>query len=57
MRHKWRKRRGFVKIHVAVDTKTKEVLSLEVTDEKVVDHHKFKKLGGLHRILISKFIF
>ena len=44
MRHKWRKRRGFVKIHVAVDTKTKEVLSLEVTDEKVVDHHKFKKL-------------
>lgn len=28
-----RKRKGYIKIHVGVDTKTKQVVSLEVTDE------------------------
>jgi len=34
MRHKWQKhRKGFLKIHVGVDVKTKQVLALKVTDE------------------------
>ena len=28
-------KKGYIKIHVAVDIKTKEILALEVTDEKV----------------------
>jgi hypothetical protein len=28
-----RKRKGYIKIHVAVDTRTKQVVSLEVSDE------------------------
>jgi hypothetical protein len=30
-------RKGYLKIHVAVNIKTKEILALEVTDEKVHD--------------------
>jgi hypothetical protein len=32
-----RKRKGYVKIHVAIDIKTKQAVSLEVTDEKTHD--------------------
>ena len=37
MREKWHvnSKKGYLKIHVAVDIKTKEILALEVTDEKV----------------------
>ncbi len=37
MQDKWkaRKKKGYLKIHVAVNIKTKEILALEVTDEKV----------------------
>ena len=37
MNEKWntQNRKGYLKIHVAVDIKTKEILALEVTDEKV----------------------
>ena len=34
----------FLKIHVAVNIKTKEILALEVTDEKVNDGRMLKKL-------------
>ncbi len=39
LRDKWniRKKKGYIKIHIAVDVKTKEILALEVTDEKVHD--------------------
>ncbi len=38
LRDKWFvKKKGYLKIHVAVNTKTKEILALEVTDEKVHD--------------------
>jgi hypothetical protein len=46
MDEKWnvQNRKGFLKIHVAVDIKTKEILALEVTDEKVHDGKILKKL-------------
>jgi flagellar motor component MotA len=46
MSEKWNKqnRKGYLKIHVAVDIKTKEVLALEVTDEKAHDSKMLKKL-------------
>jgi len=37
IRHKWKVRRGWIKVHIAVDVKTKEVVSIEVTDESVGD--------------------
>ena len=37
MRHKWHVRKGYLKIHVAVDIKNKKIISLEVTSEEV--HH------------------
>ena len=46
MDEKWntQNRKGYLKIHVAVDIKTKEILALEVTDEKVHDSRMLKKL-------------
>ena len=46
MDKKWnvQNRKGYLKIHVAVDIKTKEILALEVTDEKVHDGRMLKKL-------------
>ena len=38
------KKKGYLKIHVAVDIKTKEILALEVTDEKVHDGKIMPKL-------------
>ncbi|RLG39329.1 MAG: hypothetical protein DRN91_00150 [Candidatus Alkanophagales archaeon] len=32
IRHKWKVRRGWIKVHIEVDVKTKEVVSIEVTD-------------------------
>ena len=38
MRDKWNvKKKGYVKIHVAVDVKNKRILSMKVTDEHVHD--------------------
>ena len=37
MRHKCHVRKGYLKIHVAVDIKNKKIISLEVTTEEV--HH------------------
>ena len=38
------KRKGYIKIHVAVDIKSKQVVSMEVSDEKVHDGEKLKFL-------------
>ena len=46
MDKKWKmqNRKGYLKIHIAVNIKTKEILALEVTDEKVHDGKMLKKL-------------
>ncbi|CAN5677576.1 IS5-like element IS903B family transposase [soil metagenome] len=46
MDKKWnvQNRKGYLKIHVAVNIKTKEILVLEVSDEKVHDGKVLKKL-------------
>jgi hypothetical protein len=37
MRDKWKRRRGFLKIHVCVDINSKKIVSLKITDEKSHD--------------------
>ncbi len=46
MNEKWNKQNklGYLKIHVAVDVKTKEILALEVIDEKIHDGKILRKL-------------
>ena len=45
MRDKWHiKKKGYLKIHVAVNVKTKKILSMKVTDEHI---HDSKALPGL----------
>jgi len=44
IRHKWNVKRGYLKIHVAVDIKQKRILSLQVTSEKVHDGKVLPKL-------------
>ena len=44
MREKWRVHRGWIKAHISVDTKTKETLAIEITDESVSDSDKFDDL-------------
>ena len=44
IRHKWNVKRGYLKIHVAVDIKTKRILSLHVTSEQVHDGKVLPKL-------------
>ena len=44
MRHKWHVKRGYLKIHVAVDIKKKKIVSLEVTSEEVHDSKMLKKM-------------
>ena len=42
--HGHEKRRGWIKVHVAVDPKTQELIAIEVTDDKVADSTVFPKL-------------
>lgn len=44
-----KKRKGWLKLHVAVDAKKKKLLALRVTDEKTGDNSEFKNL--LSRVL------
>jgi IS5 family transposase len=44
IRDKWNIRKGYLKIHIAVDTKSKKILSLKVTDEHVHDSKQLSKL-------------
>ncbi len=36
--------KGFLKLHVAIDEETKEILSAEITTEKIGDNKRFKQL-------------
>ena len=47
MRLRWRRRRGFLKIHITVDVKTKQIVAMEVTDERAGD-------GGMLRLLVEQ---
>ncbi len=45
MGNKWNmRRRGFIKMHVMVDSKTKKIYAVSITDEKAGDAPEFKKL-------------
>lgn len=44
IRRKWKVRRGFIKIHIAVDTKSKKIMAMDVTSEKVGDGRRLRKL-------------
>ncbi|MDQ6723985.1 MAG: IS5 family transposase, partial [Thermoproteota archaeon] len=45
MREKWNvRKKGYLKIHIAVDVKTKEILSMKVTDEHVHDSKPLPEL-------------
>ncbi len=44
MGDKWNVRRGFIKLHVMVDSKTKKIYAATITDEKTGDAPQFKKL-------------
>jgi hypothetical protein len=52
MRDKWdvSNKKGYLKIHVAVNVKTKKILSMKVTDEHV---HDSKALPGLIENIIK----
>ena len=54
MRAKWKVRRGFVKMHVLVDTETMRILALSVTDDSVGDSTMFSSLLGQHVDAIRK---
>jgi len=62
MQDKWKTgKKGYLKIHVAVNIKTKQILALEVTDEKVHDGKVMKQLiehvlNNNHNIKIKSFI-
>lgn len=58
MRRRWRARRGFLKIHVAVDVKTKRILAMEVTKETVADGGRLKSLveGASKRAKVARAI-
>jgi len=63
MQDKWnvKNKKGYLKIHVAVDIKTKQILALEVTDEKVHDSKVLKNLiegvlNNNHNINLKSFI-
>ena len=46
-----RRRKGYLKIHLAVDVKTKQILALEVTDDRVADSDRFEPLvEGARRV-------
>jgi len=47
MRHKWHVRKGYLKLHVAVDTDKKSIVLLEITSEEVHDGKILKKLVDL----------
>ena len=40
------RRRGFIKLHVGVDTKTKKIYAVVITDDKCGDSPQFEELVG-----------
>lgn len=61
MREKWKKHRGWTKVHIAVDVKTNEIVAIETTDKRISDHEVFGDLidqaednvgeGGIERVV------
>ncbi len=56
IRHKWNVKRGYLKIHLAVDIKKKRILSLDVTSEEVHDVKVLPKLVDYIAIKQNKVI-
>lgn len=52
IRHKHKVRRGYLKIHFAINPKTRQIIELETTKEEVHDNKKFRPLI---RKLLKKF--
>ena len=44
MTEKWGTRRGFIKMHVGVDAKTKKIYAVAITDDKCGDSPQFEEL-------------
>ena len=44
IRHVWKVKKGYLKIHFAVNIKTKQVVSMDVSSEKVGDGKRLKRL-------------
>ena len=44
IRDKWNIRKGYLKIHIAVDVKSKKIISMEVTDEHIHDSKMLPKI-------------
>jgi hypothetical protein len=44
IRDKWNIRKGYLKIHIAVDVKSKKIISMNVTDEHVHDGKRLPKI-------------
>lgn len=44
MGEKWKIRRGFIKLHIMVDSKTKKIYAVSITDDKSGDAPEFEKL-------------
>jgi len=55
---KWRVQRGFIKVHIAVDTKTKQILAIEVTKEDVGDGRMLRRLvdGSQNKAALGRVI-
>jgi len=45
MREKWKVHRGWIWVHLAFDVMTKEIVAIEVTDERVSDGSRFNSLA------------
>ncbi len=52
MGKKWDIKRGFIKMHIMVDSKTRKIYAVSITDEKSGDAPEFKKLlsEALHNV-------
>lgn len=44
IRHKWKVRKGWIKVHVTVDVETREMVSMKITDESIGDEKMLKLL-------------
>ena len=44
IRDKWKTRKGWIKVHIAIDVKTRKLLALKITDERTGDGKMLKPL-------------
>jgi hypothetical protein len=58
MHKKWKVKRGFIKVHIAVDIKTKQILAIEVTKEDVGDGCMLGRLviGSQNKAVLGRVI-